>query len=1153
MKQRIFQLLVVSLVAILFLGVWMLPASGYVSTGQIPTGTNDWTWRGPQWNSAEDEAPDVIQILIDPSNPSIVYAGTNQGVYRSTDGGETWEPRNGGLGGYGDLVISGLVRHPTDPQTLIIGTWGYGLFRSTDSGANWTRLTDPLQPTAQLSAVGEPEPPPVRAGGYSYSYGMVETPKTLKHPLPAGLLLAVHQQEREEPQDLPRSLSWTPVRRVAINPGNANEILACIDADQGLYRTTNGGASWTKVDLGTGSARTYTFAPSNSQIRYASFGSWGTSGGFYRTTNGGGSWEAVGAGTINGTVIAVAIHPTNPNIVLVGTSGDGAYRSTDGGNSWTKVSSGLTDSTYFSVAFAPSNPSVAYMGGYEWIYRSTDGGATWANADSSFPTYYVEGLAIHPTQPETVLVGANFFPWGGLYKRTSSDASFALKSTGMRNTFVLSIEQDPTNSNTLYAATWGAGVFRSDDGGESWSARYSVPYVYALEATQGPTGTILYAGTFYSNYGVLKSYDQGDTWIEVSWGYDSDISFDLESIYDDPNWLVAATYDGIQYSTDGGQSWYDASGLDTGVVLRLSEFPGTGRLLATTYGGGLFYSWGGYSWYEANTGVANQYTYDVACSPNTAGLAYAGGLGVYRTTDYGEHWQLVNAGLPNDYIRAIDIVPGTGDVFAGSHQNGVYLAPQGSPVWFAINSSLTEKRIRTMKVVSSSPVRAFAGTNGEGTWDYTLTSRPAVTSLYLPLVLKQHVSVSADTYEPNGSFSQAYPIASGTDYNSCIWTDSDEDYYRLNITTLGNIVVDLTNIPAGTDYDLELYDGSYRLAGYSWRGSNHDEHIVFSPIRTGSYYLKVYSYSGSSQSQAYRLRATYNGAVPSGSIYGTVTDNGSSVSNVLVELRYSNGYRSVTAGFTQVDSGTYRFRGMPALPIGHYYQVQYNNWEDSTNRLAYWYCYAFSGYASGETRPGGNFDVADVKAVSPAHGASVSLPVTFSWTRRNVTSDSYALRLRSPDWSLYWESGGLGYSSSYVLTSLPPGFDTGVTYRWDVLVYGPDGYGIPYYYRNITFTTLGESEQAGSSEPGIPNGEPVRKEEPETVNSRWGREPVPSWRETLEGTNSGEPGLPNQQGRSKQPDAWLPWKPQPAAAARKPVPVEHNTLVSGEELTKKSR
>lgn len=745
-------------------------------------GIDFWTWRGPRHNIETGQSPMTIQIVLDPTNPDIVYAGTNQGVYRSADGGETWTPANGGLGGYGDLVVTGIAIDPADSRVLIIATWGYGLLKSTDSGMNWARLADPIRPVLlEATDEGALPPPEVIAGGPSYTY------------------------HAEEPgrNEMLAPLSWqrTAVRRVTINPTNRNDIYACVDDGYGLYRSTTGGTSWTKVVLGTGSARTYTFAPSNNNVRYASFGTWTTSGGFYRTTNGGGSWEPMGVGTINNTVVAVAIHPTNANIVVVGTSGGGLYRTTDGGASWSPVNTGISDSTIFSVAFSKSNPSIVYAGGYDWIYRSADGGITWDNADNTFPTYYVEGLAIHPTSSDRVWAGANFFPWGGVFKRTSSGTAFELKGAGMDGTFVLDIAQDPNNADLLYAATWGAGMFRSYDRGVTWSAIYGVPYVYTIEATQGPTGTILYAGTFYSDWGVLKSWNQGSNWTIISSGYSSDISFDIESIQGDTKKLVAATYRGIQYSNDGGVTWYDGTGLTDGIVLRLCEWTNTGQLLAATYGGGLYYSNGGVSWVTRNTGMTGtyaNYTYAVACSPNTAGLAYAGAYQAYRSTNYGANWTAMNTGLAGDYVRALAIVPGTGAVFAGLNTQGAYLAPAGTTTWHAINTGLGERRVRSLSVVATSPVKAFAGTNGKGAWEYTLVR--GYPPVYLPLVLRSYPLVILPTKlypVADATVLQGYPGINFGGVND-MWVGYDHCLSPNGAISRSLLRFDLSAIPAGT-------------------------------------------------------------------------------------------------------------------------------------------------------------------------------------------------------------------------------------------------------------------------------------------------------------------------------------------------------------------
>ncbi|NIV30169.1 MAG: hypothetical protein GWN58_11930 [Anaerolineae bacterium] len=651
-RQKSFWIpLVGSLSLLLLVVLAILAASSTLSFAEtVPRspaaveGTDSWTWRGPSHDTASGLAPHGKKIVIDPANPAIVYVATNQGVYRSANGGVTWEPRNEGLGGYGDLVVSDLELDPSNSQRLIIGTWGYGLLESTDAGLHWSRLTDPLaSPDMPASASLDSEPPPVRVGGADISKP-VDLPELLKKSLPSDLMLSQPGtgagDQGEVPRALPNPMPWTPVRRVAIHPTNPNQLFACIDNDYGLYVSNNGGSSWSHVSLGTGSARTYTFAPTNSLIRYASFGSWTTSGGFYRTTNGGASWDDVGTGYIAGTVTAVAIHPTNSNIVLAATSDDGLYRSTNGGDAWTQVSSALPDVDFYSVAFAPSDPTIAYAGGFNWVYRSDDTGASWANADASFPALYVQGLAIHPTSPSTVLVGANYVIWGGVYRRTVDGNPFVMSATGMTDTFVLDIEQDPNDADTLYAATWGGGAFRSEDGGLTWVATLPYAYVYTLEATQGPTGTILYAGTFYNTYGVLKSWDRGNNWKEISKYYSSDISFDIKSLDGGPDNLVAATGYGVEYSSDGGVTWNNSSGLDQGVVLKLAQSPlDPTRLLAATYGGGVWNSTSsGVGWAEASLGLGSQYVYDVAYAPWDLNTAYAATLGVYRTGNGGASW-----------------------------------------------------------------------------------------------------------------------------------------------------------------------------------------------------------------------------------------------------------------------------------------------------------------------------------------------------------------------------------------------------------------------------------------------------------------------------------------------------------------------------------
>jgi hypothetical protein len=119
-----------------------------------PGGSNSWSWRGPQFNSQVGEAPEVIQVVFDVVNSNTIWATTNQGVYLSQDGGESWEPRNHGLSGYGDLVVTDLLQDPSNPGQLTISTWDTGCFTRRMAVLNGRGSPIRWVPPARLPAPG---------------------------------------------------------------------------------------------------------------------------------------------------------------------------------------------------------------------------------------------------------------------------------------------------------------------------------------------------------------------------------------------------------------------------------------------------------------------------------------------------------------------------------------------------------------------------------------------------------------------------------------------------------------------------------------------------------------------------------------------------------------------------------------------------------------------------------------------------------------------------------------------------------------------------------------------------------------------------------------------------------------------------------------
>ena len=277
------------------------------------TESDQWSFIGPQ-----QSAIDINAVVFDPSNPNIVYVTTVQGVFKSTDGGETWAAKIDGLGTFGGLEVTGLVVDPTNPQTLYISTWGDGVYKSSDGGDNWVLQTDPVTRSPRQTIAGET----IHGGGPA------------SHNIPAGLttadkaafspdnLQAIHtaaiQAENETANFPPVELDFTAARSLAIDHSNSNRLIVAISG-RGHYLSEDGAGSWAQLTMpgaSSSSGRAIAFAPSDSNIVYASRGDWGSNGGIFRSSDGGQTWSMVsGNSSVTSVVTAFAIDASNPKIV----------------------------------------------------------------------------------------------------------------------------------------------------------------------------------------------------------------------------------------------------------------------------------------------------------------------------------------------------------------------------------------------------------------------------------------------------------------------------------------------------------------------------------------------------------------------------------------------------------------------------------------------------------------------------------------------------------------------------------------------------------------------------------------------------------------------------------------------------------------------
>jgi uncharacterized protein (TIGR03437 family) len=266
----------------------------------------------------------------------------------------------------------------------------------------------------------------------------------------------------------------------------------------GLYRSTNG--TWSQTGNGAGTTKILALAadPKNNATVYA-----GTSRGVFKTSDGGLTWKAT-TGLPADAVNALAVDATNSTVYVA--SNEGLFQSPDGGSTWTQ----LLTSPVTSVVSAATRPGLIYAGRIAApILRSFDSGASWQEVGTAVTT---NGLAIDPTNSQTVYAAT---ARSGFYVSTDNGNNWTFSNTGIANgnnpLTVNVVAIDPRIPLRLYAGTT-AGLFRSADGGAGWTpAGTGVGTRNVLSISINPVdATVVYAGT--AGGGVFRSSDGGDTW-----------------------------------------------------------------------------------------------------------------------------------------------------------------------------------------------------------------------------------------------------------------------------------------------------------------------------------------------------------------------------------------------------------------------------------------------------------------------------------------------------------------------------------------------------------------------------------------------------------------------------------------------------------------
>jgi photosystem II stability/assembly factor-like uncharacterized protein len=672
----------------------LLLALAIVAPGFLFGGMNDWTNVGPVGG-------DFFGLSVDPQNPGVIYGGTRVGVFKSKDGGASWN--NAGLNGFS---VGTLIIDPQKSTTLYALTSGpdedgdpIRVFKSTDGGASWNESDSGLPGNGPDTLAIDPQDTGTL---YAVCYIFSSNARGVFKSTDAGASWSMIY-------GFPSGIYFNDVGIDPKTPGTLY-LAAARSGGGGVFKSVDGGTSWSEADGGlpASAAEGLTIDPTSPATIYAT-----TDEGVYQTTDGAANWHAVNSGLPiqPGTnyaccISTVVIGPRNSNTLYTLTANYALFKSTDGGASWKAVGFGLVPGLLHlgtsTIAIDPRDSSTIYAATSDGVYRSTDGGVSFVPYARA-RALSVPSVALDPQRSGTLLAGGA----SAVFK--SEDAGMSWVSAGTDfGDWVTALAIDPQNPNTVYAGTGdeecgfgtNGGIFQSVDGGTSWiDARAGFGCISGIVIDPQTDGTV-YAGSWYSG-GVYKSTDGAGSWNEMNSGlpgslfgvYISALAVDPQS----PRSLFAAVgAGGIFKSTDGGAHWVGANAgipafpYPNGAALAVD--PQTSSTVYAAFAsynvaGGLWKSIdGGANWRNLfPTSPTNVYA--VAINTQSPGTIYAGTeSGLARSTDGGDNWSMIPGGPGRASVLALDPQdPST--VYAGGP--GGLFAMSSAPVLLSVSGDGT--------------------------------------------------------------------------------------------------------------------------------------------------------------------------------------------------------------------------------------------------------------------------------------------------------------------------------------------------------------------------------------------------------------------------------------------------------------------------------
>lgn len=662
----------------------------------------------------------ILSIAIDPNNVNNLFIGSaSGGIWKSTNAGSSWarvETNQPILGvpaiafkpGSSSIIIAGtgeVYRADTSNIGFNVwkarGTYGTGIYRSIDGGVTWTRVMNRLE--SNLFGVQKIRFNPLNANSV---YACTTE----------GVYKSVDNGATWNATPILRSTNTSPVPSklyvsdLVIHPTDSNIMVAAVgnlaNTNKGIYRTTNGGTSWTRISSGlpasTGFDGYIKLENAGAGILYASIG--GKDAGeneLYLSTDFGANW-IVKSGSHHCEYQfwfshTLAINPSNTNEVILAGVDMYKYTSTSTStNAGSQVQIGSTvHSDYHDIKYQPGSSSIFYIAGDGGMYKTTNNGTSFTQINNGLSaTQFYASIGVSPTDPLLYIGGLQD---NGVVRYNGSSWTSVLGGDGGPCAF------NPSNGTIAFASNDARRVSRSTNSGSSYSQVLS-SWAFVADDRTGFMAPIAVSKSdpnyvYVASDNLHKSTNGGTSWTNTAYG--------TATNYIEARYKTAIT---IAVSPTNRDEVYVSTSPFSQKTDNTFNIVGQPNLLKSTNGGTSFSSIKGT--------LPDRFVMDMAISTTNDDSIFValGGYGtshIYVSGNGGTTWTSTGAGLPDVPFNAILIDPLDPRIIYAGCDLGVYVSPNRGATWFDFSYGMWDVT-QVFDLQMTADNQLIAATHGKG-------------------------------------------------------------------------------------------------------------------------------------------------------------------------------------------------------------------------------------------------------------------------------------------------------------------------------------------------------------------------------------------------------------------------------------------------------